>query len=99
MMLPDGQFSAARRGRRSVLLTVAILVASVVWLDCGVAAFAFQAAGEEPAMEDAAEEKPAKKAAKEEAAEETAPAMEKSFLKWLIDASGPFGALIFVESF
>src|SRR5712691_7088823 len=99
MMLRDGKSKAAERGRRAVLLTVAIMAASVGWFDGGVAAFAFQAAGEEPVMEEAAEEKPPKKAAKEEAADETAPAMDKSFLKWLIDASGPFGALIFVESF
>ncbi len=25
--------------------------------------------------------------------------MPKTFLKWLIDASGPFGACVFIESF
>ncbi len=52
----------------------------------------------EEESDTAGTEKSAKKAAvAEEPAE--APLEQKSFLKWLIDASGPFGGLIFLESF
>jgi biopolymer transport protein ExbB len=80
--------------RRFVLVAV-LLTALLGVIHHATPAIAFQ----DEAMPDAAEpaDKPAKAAP---AAEPVADVpQQKTFLKWLIDASGPFGACVFVESF
>lgn len=66
----------------------------------GNAAFAYLQ-DDDAGMADGATNKPTAKPAKAQVADAApdAPRLEKSFLKWLIDASGPFGACIFIESF
>lgn len=82
------------RHRRFVLVAV-LLTALLGGIHHAMPAIAFQ----NEAMPDAAE--PAAKPAKAAPAAEPVADVpqQKTFLKWLIDASGPFGACVFIESF
>ncbi len=99
----DWPTKTAFRECRWVLLAVTFLVLSGWSFDLGTPAWAYQPAGQDSKMEEGIDAAaPATKAGKVQAAEESAeapPLEQKSFLKWLIDASGPFGACIFIESF
>ena len=83
-------------------MIVALLLTGIGF-DHGSTAFAFQDAAVEPAMPTDPSPSIAKPtdvappAAPREAADDLP--VQKNFLQWLIDASGPFGACIFVESF
>lgn len=90
----DRPSSEGIRRRRFVLVTV-LLTALLGVIHHAAPAIAFQ----NEAMPDAAE--PAAKPAKAAPAGEPAVDVpqQKTFLKWLIDASGPFGACVFIESF
>ena len=89
--------SSERLRRRRFVLVAVLLTAllGVVHHAAPAIAFRNEANDAMPAAEPAA--KPAKAAAADEPAAE-AP-QQKTFLKWLIDASGPFGACVFIESF
>ena len=82
------------RHRRFILVAV-LLTALLGGIHHATPAIAFQ----NEAMPDAAE--PAAKPAKAAPAAEPVADVpqQKTFLKWLIDASGPFGACVFIESF
>lgn len=73
---------------RSVGFLVVSLLLTACLVPIGSSAFAFQNAPNE---------------AMPAAGQQTAPAgdmpVQKTFLQWLIDASGPFGACVFIESF
>jgi biopolymer transport protein ExbB len=82
--------------RRQAILFVVLTGVIVCGLPSGSSSvFAFQNA-QNPAMPSEASPAPAPATP----ADQTAPVEEpKSFLWWLIDVSGPFGACIFIESF
>lgn len=82
--------------RRRFVLVAALLTCLLSVFHRGVPAFAFQNEANE-AMPAAEPAKPAKAAPAEEPAADLP--QQKTFLKWLIDASGPFGACVFIESF
>lgn len=82
----DWECSEPKHDRR---IAIVMLVAMCL-LIAPLSAFAFQNSG------DSAPAAAPKVAAPEQP---EAPPVQKSFLQWLIDASGPFGACIFVESF
>ncbi len=84
------------RHRRFVLVAV-LLTALLGVIHHAAPAIAFQNEANDamPAAEPA--EKPAKAAPAAEPAADVP--QQKTFLKWLIDASGPFGACVFIESF
>ncbi|MBC7820688.1 MAG: MotA/TolQ/ExbB proton channel family protein [Planctomycetaceae bacterium] len=88
----DRPSSEMIRSRRFVLLAV-LLAALIGVIHRAAPAVAFQNEANEamPAAE------PVKAAPANEPAADVP--QQKTFLKWLIDASGPFGACIFVESF
>ena len=90
----DRPSSELRRCGRFVLVAV-FLTALMSVMQFAASANAFQ----NEAMPDAAE--PAAKPAKAAPAAEPVADVpqQKTFLKWLIDASGPFGACVFIESF
>lgn len=94
----DMHFNRVKCGSLTLWIVAIALLAGVT-----SPAFAFQEAAVESAMPTEPEPPIAKPAdaaspaARTEAADESP--SQKSFLQWLVDASGPFGACIFVESF
>ncbi|MFM9966214.1 MAG: MotA/TolQ/ExbB proton channel family protein [Planctomycetaceae bacterium] len=91
----DRTSSERLRCRRFVLVAV-LLTALLSVIQQATPAVAFQ---NEPndSMPVAEPAKPAKPAPANEPAAELP--QQKTFLRWLIDASGPFGACVFIESF
>lgn len=86
-----------------MFLIAATLVLALPARQAGLLAWAQdkkEAAAEEPAAEEAAAEEPADEeaAAEGEAATTEAATADESFLTWLVNASGPFGAIIGIES-
>lgn len=93
----------ALRGKRFPLVLGFVWLALVAWVGFSVAPVPVFAQ-EEKAEEAPAEDAPAKEAAPAEgdagdAADEAPAKPAKSALKWLLDASGPFGLMIIAGSF
>ncbi len=90
----DWECLESGRRRRSASLLVMVLFAAIAMTVGSMNAFGFQDSMGDGAPAAANQKVPANAPAQSEPS-----AVPKSFLQWLIDASGPFGACIFVESF